>query len=49
MNHKPLFFNDANAIAVPLKIKKGIKNNNNPFKIRLKVNAPLRKDSGKIA
>ena len=47
-NHKPLSFKEEKATAVPLKMRKGIKNNNRLFNAMLRVNAALRKSIGKL-
>lgn len=46
-NRTPLSFNEANAIAVPLKMRKGMKNNNKLFNPMLIVREARMKSSGK--
>ena len=46
-NRTPLSFNEANAIAVPLKMRNGMKNNNKLFNPILTVSEARMKSSGK--
>lgn len=47
MNHKPLSLSEAKAMAVPLKIRKGMKNKSRLFKQILIVSAPRMNEIGK--
>ena len=48
-NHRPLFFNEEKAMAVPLKIRKGIKKSKRLLSVMLNVNAARTKLKGSLS